>query len=72
MKKLMVFVLLLACTFLVGCSNESANIGIIGGADGPTAVVVSSNMDWLIGFGLIGVIIAIVLITFIIRNKKKK
>ena len=72
MKKLIVFVLLLACTFLVGCSNEAANIGFIGGADGPTAVFVSSDVNWLNVCGLIGVIIVVVLAVLIYRKKKKK
>ena len=72
MKKLMVFVLLSACTFLVGCSNEAANIGIIGGADGPTAVFVSPDINWMHICGLVGLIIAVVLAVLIYRKKKKK
>ena len=72
MKKLMVFVLLLACAFLVGCSNEAANIGIIGGADGPTAVFVSSGANWMSIVGVIGIIIVIILVAFIMYRKKKK
>lgn len=73
MKKLILFGLLFVSALsLTGCSNESANIGIIGGADGPTAVFVSSNIDLLTVCGFIGVIIAIVLIAVVIRNRKKK
>ena len=58
---------------LSGCNNEPATIGIIGGADGPTAIFVTSKIDWPIVYGLIGVIIAIALITLIVYlNKKKK
>ena len=73
MKKLTSLVSLLALAFcLTGCSNEASDIAFIGGADGPTAVFVSSNMDWLTVCGLAGVIIVIVLIAVIIRSRKKK
>ena len=40
MKK--IFVLLaLVLSFLTGCTKESASVGVIGGADGPTSVMVS-------------------------------
>ena len=74
MKKLTSLVLLLALALcLTGCSNEASDIAFIGGADGPTAVFVSSNLTWLDICGLIGVIIVAVLVALIIyRNKKKK
>lgn len=74
MKKLTSLVLLLALAFcLTGCSNEASDIAFIGGADGPTAVFVSSNLTWPVICGLIGVIIVAVLVALIIyRNKKKK
>jgi len=74
MKKLMIFVFSLIIPLcLSGCNNEPATIGIIGGADGPTAIFVTSKIDWPIVYGLIGVIIAIALITLIVYlNKKKK
>ncbi len=74
MKKLTSLVSLLALAFcLTGCSNEASDIAFIGGADGPTAVFVSSNLNWLDIFGLISVIVVTILVVFIIyRNKKKK
>ena len=71
MKKLMAFFLTLLFTLcLGGCGKESASIGIIGGADGPTVISVASDMSWL---GICGLIIAAVIIALIIyRNKKKK
>lgn len=74
MKKLTSLVLLLALALcLTGCSNEASDIAFIGGADGPTAVFVSSNLTWPVICGLIGVIIVAVLVALIIyRNKKKK
>ena len=74
MKNLTSLVLLLALALcLTGCSNEASDIAFIGGADGPTAVFVSSNLTWPVICGLIGVIIVAVLVALIIyRNKKKK
>ena len=73
MKKLTSLVSLLALALcLTGCSNEASDIAFIGGADGPTAVFVSSNLTWPV-ISLIGVIIVAVLVALIIyRNKKKK
>ena len=54
-------------------SNEPATIGIIGGADGPTAIFLSSQTNWLAIFGFIGIIVAAIIVVLIIyRNKKKK
>lgn len=72
MKKLMAF--LSFFTFMLclgGCSKEAASIGIIGGADGPTAIFIASDWGWLSVCGSIGVIVAAVLIALMIyRNKK--
>ena len=74
MKKLIALVLALICVLgLIGCNSESASIGIIGGADGPTAIFVTSNINWLYACGFICIIvIAILVALFIYRNKKKK
>lgn len=54
-------------------SSEPATIGIIGGADGPTAIFLSSHSNWLAIFGFIGIIVAAIIVVLIIyRNKKKK
>lgn len=74
MTEPIVFVLLSVIALcLVGCSKEAAAIGIIGGADGPTAVFVTSNTNWLTICGLLGVIIVTILVGFMVhrtRNKK--
>ena len=73
MKKLMIFVFsLFFALYLGGCNNEDASIGIIGGADGPTAIFVTSNIHWPSVYGLIGVIIVTILVALIIYLKKKK
>ena len=70
MKKLIAFIFAI---YLSGCSTESASIGIIGGADGPTATFVTSNINWPHVCGFIGIlVVAILVVFFIYRNKKKK
>ena len=60
-------------TLLVGCANKDvASIGIIGGADGPTAIYIATSakdIGFMIGTGIIligGVIV------FLYFSKKKK
>lgn len=74
MKKRIALVLLLAFVLcLAGCSSEATSIGIIGGADGPTTIFVTSNVNWLSICGLIAAILVIVLVVLTIyRHKKKK
>ena len=73
MRKLMIFVSsLMFALCLGGCNNKAASIGIIGGADGPTAVFVTSSINWPRVCGLIGILIAAVLIAVIIYHNKKK
>ena len=74
MKKLMHLIssiILVIC--LGGCNNKVSSIGIIGGADGPTARFVTSTIIAQSVFKVVAVIIVIVVIAVIIyRNKKKK
>ncbi len=73
MKKRIIFILLLVFVMcLSGCSRQSASVALIGGADGPTAVIVSSNMSWLYVLGLLGLIAVAVLVVVVCRNRKKK
>ncbi len=43
MKKLILFVMCIGLFAVAGCQNR--NIGIIGGADGPTNIIVSEHLD---------------------------
>lgn len=73
MKKLIIFVLSLVLILcLGGCGNEASSIGIIGGADGPTATFVTSQIRWMSICKFISVIIVVVLIAVIIYLIKKK
>ena len=74
MKKRIVFVLLFVFILcLTGCSKDAGSIGIIGGADGPTAIFVTSGTSGLNLCGLIALIVVTVLVAGIIyRNNKKK
>ena len=72
MKKTIVFALLFIFVLgLFGCSKETASVGIIGGADGPTAIFITSGTNWINIYSFIGAIIVIAFIAyFIYRNKK--
>lgn len=72
MKKRLVSVLpFVSALCLAGCSTDKASIGIIGGADGPTAIFVASNINWLRVCGLIGLIVVAILVARSIWHKKK-
>lgn len=72
MKKLMLFAISFVFALcLEGCSNQASSVGIIGGADGPTAIFVTSEINWLYVYGLIGVVVVTVLAVLIIHRKKK-
>ncbi len=50
----------------------SSDIGIIGGADGPTAIIVSSSPDaWIYVAAAVVVIAAVVTGVILYRRKKK-
>ena len=73
MKRGIIFVnLLVLILSLVGCGNEAASIGIIGGADGPTAIFITSGASWLNICSILGVIVAAILVVVLIHRNKKK
>ena len=43
MKRILILMSALFCILLCACANHSESIGIIGGADGPTQIVVSNK-----------------------------
>lgn len=72
MKKTRAFILpYILALFLSGCGKEASSIGIIGGADGPTAIFVTSEIDWLYVCGVIAAIAVGVFAVLIIWRKKK-
>ena len=42
MKKILCFISVILCIFLASCGNDNS-VGVIGGADGPTAIIVSEK-----------------------------
>ena len=73
MKSKIIFGIITVCVLIFGlftgntCETEAASIGIIGGADGPTAIFVTGpNLSWLVI--AISVIIVVALAIFIIRK----
>ena len=74
MKKLLAFVFSLVCVLgLIGCNSESASVGIIGGADGPTAILLTDSITkWMYVIGFIGSVVVAVLVALFFYCKKKK
>lgn len=73
MKKLAMIVFsLVFASGLTACNKDPASIGIIGGADGPTAVFIASNINWKYVCGGVGIIVLVVVAIVVYRNKKKK
>lgn len=71
MRKMIAILPVCGLLFLAGC-QESSSIGIIGGADGPTAILVSSSASlWWIGALAAGIVAAVVFITVMLRRKRK-
>lgn len=55
--------------------DESRSVGIIGGADGPTAIFVSDSPDWLmfaLAFLLLNIPTAVLLVIYFIRRRRIK
>ena len=72
MKKLLAFILPFTTALgLVACGQDAASVGIIGGADGPTAIYITSGTGWLNIYSLIGLIALTILVVFMIYRKKK-
>ena len=46
------------------------SLGVIGGADGPTAIFLASSTDW-IWVGVLGSVVLGVALFFILRKRKK-
>lgn len=71
MKKASIFILA-TVILLGGCSAENAHsVGVIGGADGPTAIIVTGNPLLTIGATVFAIAAIITIIVLIIRKRKK-
>lgn len=72
MKKIFLMAMLSFALFLSGCYSESSSVGIIGGADGPTAILVSHNFPVMLPLMIICAIALITIIVLIIHNFNKR
>lgn len=61
--------LALALSFLTGCVKESASVGVIGGADGPTSVMISGPVLPM-GLVALGVVVVVAIIIVFVTHKK--
>ena len=62
--------LALVLSFLTGCAKESASVGVIGGADGPTAIMVSGGSALPMSIIVLGIVIIVAIIVVFITHKK--
>ena len=46
------------------------SVGVIGGADGPTAIYIASSFGW-IWVGVLGIVVLSVALFFILRKRKQ-
>lgn len=66
--------IMLMMLLLMGCRHDATSVGIIGGADGPTAIFIASEASNNLLLLIVGVIIVVLLISiaiFLIKRKKK-
>lgn len=71
MKKWFMMLFSFVVLLFTGCSKKPASIGIIGGADGPTAILITGSKTWFFICSIIALIFIIVLIYFIIRKGRR-
>ncbi len=70
MKRIIPLMILTAV--LAGCEKEASSVGIIGGADGPTAVLVGSSFPIMIPAIIVGVIAVVAVVSVVIYLISKK
>ena len=61
---------LLLTIFLCGCSPKAPTVGIIGGSDGPTQIILASRN--IVRQDILPVVIVAIILVFIIVYTKKK
>ncbi len=69
MKKFMLMLTAIMSMLLTGCNREASSVGVIGGADGPTAVFVSGPA-WVLPAIIAAVVVGIFLLVYLLVNKK--
>ncbi len=69
MKTTIYAFLIAISTLLTACEKESASVGVIGGADGPTSILVSGPV-FPMGLVLLGAIAVIAIIVAVLVSKK--
>ena len=71
MKKGLLIMTAVVAALLAGCTKESVSLGVIGGADGPTAIFVSAAPFWWAQPLILAAVIAAVVIA-VVRRKKRR
>ena len=57
---------------MINLFSQSNSIGIIGGADGPTAIMVASYNPWVYVIATVAVVAVIVAAAIIVKKRCKK
>ena len=57
---------------LTGCSAQSHSVGMIGGADGPTVILITGNPFLAIGLPVAGVAVLIAAVVFVVKKRNRK
>ncbi len=57
---------------MINLFSQSNSIGIIGGADGPTAIMVASYNPWVYVIATVAVVAVIVVAVIIVKKRCKK
>lgn len=71
MKRFMLFLAAAMTMLLTGCSKEASSIGVIGGADGPTAVFVTGNYPlWFPVIIAVAIVAMFLLIFWLVKRNK--
>lgn len=72
MRKIIAMLSAFGLLFLAGC-QESSSIGIIGGADGPTAIFVASAPlpAWIWALAAVGVAAVAIIVVLLIKKRNK-
>ena len=69
MRKTLAAFTALLCASLVGCADGSAGVGIIGGVDGPTAILIASEIWGVIAAAVVAVAIIAFVAVLVFKHR---
>ena len=69
MRKIIMAFAVLTSALLVGCADKDAGVGIIGGADGPTAILIASETGGVIAVAVVAVAIIVLVAVLVFKHR---